>query len=63
MKGGKIMFNIFPKRRMSLTEEVLTTVISGAAYVVFVLATPIIEFAEFVREVFTDDTRRHKESR
>ena len=57
------MFNIFPKRRMSLTEEVLTTVISGAAYVVFVLATPIIEFAEFVREVFTDDTRRHKESR
>ena len=49
------MFNIFPKRELSLTEEILTTVISGAAFVVFVLATPIIEFAEFVKEVFTDD--------
>ena len=52
-----MIFDIFPKRQMSITEEVLTTVISGAAYVVFVLATPIIEFAEFVREVFTDDKR------
>ena len=50
-----MIFDIFPKRRMSLSEEILTTVISGAAFVVFVLATPIIEFAEFVREVFTDD--------
>ena len=59
MKGGKIMFNIFPKRKLTMTEEVLTTVISGAAFVVFVLATPIIEFAEFVREVFNEQKGNH----
>ena len=32
-----MMFNIFPKRELSLTEELLTTAISGAAFVVFVL--------------------------
>jgi len=51
-----MMWDIFPKREMSLTEEVLATVISGAAFVVFVLATPIIEFAEFVREVFKNES-------
>ena len=46
------MWDIFPKREMSLTEEVLTTVISGAAYVVFGVSTLIIEIAECVAGVF-----------
>ena len=53
-KGGSMIFDIFPKRQMSLTEEVLTTVISGAAYVVFAMSTLIIEIAECVAGVFDD---------
>ena len=48
------MFNLFGKRDLTITEEVLTTIISGAAFVVFCLATPIVEIAEFVKEVFND---------
>ena len=47
-----MMWDIFPKREMSLTEEVLTTVISGAAYVVFAMSTLIIEISECIVEVF-----------
>ena len=50
-----MIFDIFPKRRMSMTEEVLTTVISGAAYVVFGVSTLIIEIAECVAGVFGND--------
>ena len=53
------MFNIFPKRELSLTEEILTMVISGAAYVVFGVSTLIIEIAECVAEVFGNDKRRN----
>jgi hypothetical protein len=52
-----MIFNIFPKRQMSMTEEVLTTVISGAAYVVFGMSTLIIEISECVVEVFNDEKR------
>ena len=45
-----MMWNIFPKRELTMTEEVLTTVISGAAFVVFVIATPIVEVAQFVSD-------------
>ena len=51
------MWNIFPKRELTMTEEVLTTVISGAAFVVFVIATPIIETAELVKDVLTGTPR------
>jgi hypothetical protein len=47
-----MIFNIFPKRQMSLTEEVLTTVISGAVYGVAVVSTLIIEISECIVEVF-----------
>ena len=44
------MWNIFPKRKLTMTEEVLTMAISGAAFVVFVIATPIVEVAQFVSD-------------
>ena len=50
-----MIFDIFPKREMSLSEEILTTVISGAAYVVFAMSTLIIEISECVAEVFGND--------
>jgi hypothetical protein len=53
------MFNIFPKRELSMTEEVLSTVISGAAYVVFGLSTLIIEIAECVAGVFDGADESH----
>ena len=46
------MFNIFPKRKLTMTEEVLTTVISGAVYAVAVVSTLIIEISECIVEVF-----------
>ena len=54
-----MIFNIFPKRQMSMTEEVLTTVISGAAYVVFAVSTLIIEIAECVAGVFGGADESH----
>ena len=51
------MFNIFPKRELSMTEEVLSTVISGAAFVVALVSMTIIEISEFVREVFCEQKR------
>jgi hypothetical protein len=57
-----MIFDIFPKRQMSITEEVLTTVISGAAYVVFAMSTLIIEISECVVEVFDGTDEPHNQT-
>ena len=54
------MFNIFEKRDLTITEEILTTVISGAAFIVFVIATPIVEFAEFVRDALNGGKEKRR---
>ena len=47
-----MIFNIFPKRQMSMAGGGGGGVISGAAYVVFAVSTLIIEIAECVAGVF-----------